>query len=74
MNEEFAEFVMNMRQAAGWSRTDFAHHLCLSAATAEAYERGEKMPVDHEKFENYLRSEVKKAIEKKRNVRYTLAS
>lgn len=73
MNEEFAEFIMNMREAAGWSRDDFAHHLCLSVSTVEAYERGEKMPAEQMKFEKHLRVEVKRSIQQKRNTRYTIA-
>ncbi|MNI66037.1 helix-turn-helix protein [compost metagenome] len=73
MNEEFAEFIMNMREAAGWSRDDFAHHLCLSISTVEAYERGEKMPEEPTVFEKHLRAEVKRTIQHKRNIRYKIA-
>lgn len=73
MNEEFAEFVVNMRAAAGWSLKDLAHHMCLSVSTVEAYQRGEKLPPNPAKFEQYLRNEVKLAIQKQREIRYTIA-
>jgi ribosome-binding protein aMBF1 (putative translation factor) len=72
-NEEFAEFVMNMKQAAGWNTGDLAHHMCLSVTSAEAYQRGEKLPPDPAKFEQHLRSEVKLAIQRLREIRYTIA-
>jgi ribosome-binding protein aMBF1 (putative translation factor) len=73
MNEEFSEFVVNMSAAAGWSLRDLAHHMCLSVSTVEAYQRGEKLPPNPAKFEQHLRSEVKQAIQKQREIRYTIA-
>jgi ribosome-binding protein aMBF1 (putative translation factor) len=66
MNNEFAEFVINMRTSIGWSRADLAHHMCLSASTAEAFETGTKLPTNPVKFEKYLREIVKTEIRKQR--------
>jgi ribosome-binding protein aMBF1 (putative translation factor) len=77
MPKEFAEFVVNMRTAAGMTVTDLAHHLCLSVTTLELYESSEKMPLDPAKFEFYLREIVKQEIRKQRgyceDLRYMVA-
>lgn len=66
MNNEFSEFVINMRTSIGWSRADLAHHMCLSASTAKALETGTILPANPVKFEKYLRDIVKKEIRKQR--------
>lgn len=71
MTPEIAEFILNMRTAAGLSRKTLASQLCLSVSTLDAYERGEKEPVDPDKFLHDLREVVKQEIRKQREYKNT---
>lgn len=63
---EFAEFIMNMRLAAGLSRQQLAHIMHLSVADLDVYERGTALPSNIAIFEERLRNVVKHELRKHR--------
>jgi ribosome-binding protein aMBF1 (putative translation factor) len=68
---EFAEFVMNMRKAAGLSREDFAEKVGLTPTTIKRYEDPSKksMPADVYAFQIKIREVCLPIIRAKRGVK-----
>lgn len=73
MENEFSEFVRNMRAAAGMSTKALALCMGCSQATISNYERGIKVPKDTAEFERLLRSVIKEEIKKRRELEYAEA-
>lgn len=73
MENEFSEFVRNMRAAAGLSSKKLAEQLGCSRGTICKYESGACLPKEPEDFEKRLREVVKREIKRKRELEYAEA-
>ena len=66
MENEFSEFVKNMRSAAGLTTRELALRLGCSRSTICKYEGGVFLPKEPEEFEKRLREIVKQEIKRRR--------
>lgn len=73
MENEFSEFVRNMRKASGMSAKALAFRMGCSTATISNYENGLKVPKDTALFEQTLRQVVKEEIRRRRELEYAEA-
>lgn len=73
MENEFSDFVKNMRKAAGLTVKQLACRMGCSQATISNYERGIKVPKETAEFENLLRSVIKEEIKRRRELEYAEA-
>lgn len=73
MENEFSEFVRNMRKASGMSTKKLALRMGCSQATISNYENGVKVPKETALFEIQLREVVKEEIRRRRELEYAEA-
>lgn len=64
---EYAEFILNMRMAAGLTSKELANRLKVPVAVLKGIERGESLPPEPDQFLRRLREVVKEKIKENRS-------